>query len=391
MIPRAIASTLKRSAEYFPVVTLFGPRQSGKTTLVTELFPDHLYLNFENPETRALFREDPRGLLRNGTAPLIVDEAHRIPDVLSWIQIFADEANEKGRFVITGSNQPLLGEAVSQSLAGRTAVHHLLPLSLQELRHYGVDIVRDDMLLRGCMPRIHAENVPPGILYPAYFETYLERDVRNLIHLRDRAKFETFVRLLAGRVGQLVNLSSLAGDIGVSSTTLSGWLSVLEASFVVFRVTPYHANIGKRLVKTPKIYFSEPGLVAYLLQIETASQMSRDPLLGSLFENLVVVEVLKQIRNRALAATLSFYRDKSGTEIDLVYERGRRPFLMEIKAGATFLSEMGGSIHAVAPLLKDVAGSAIVYAGQTRDDLSDPAVWNFAGVADRLPVADAEP
>lgn len=384
MIPRTIAPILLESARHFPVVTLFGPRQSGKTTLVTELFPDHTYLNFENPEIRELFREDPRGLLRNGKASIVIDEAHRVPEVLSWLQVFADESKTHGQFIVTGSNQPLLGEAVSQSLAGRTAVHHLLPLSLEELSHAGIKFSRDDILTRGCMPQVHAEDVPPRLLYSSYFETYLERDVRNLIHLRDRTTFETFVRLLAGRVGQLVNLSALAGDIGVSSTTLAGWLSVLEASFVVFRVTPYHANVGKRLVKTPKLYFTEPGLVAYLLQIETPAQMERDPLLGNLFENLIMVEALKGIHNRNLVATLHFYRDKNGTEIDLVYERLRRPFLVEIKAGNTFHTEMTRSIKRVAPLLPNHAGSAVVYGGETRDDVTDPAVWNFSVVAEKL-------
>jgi hypothetical protein len=294
---------------------------------------------------------------------LIIDEAQRVPEILSWVQVFADRENEPGRFVLTGSNQPALGEAISQSLAGRTSIHHLLPLSLEELASVNLLDRRDELLLKGFLPRLYDASLHPGELYSAYFATYVERDVRQLINVKDITKFETFLRLLAGRAGQLVNISSLAGDVGVSSATLGGWLSALEASFVVFRLHPYHTNIGKRLVKTPKLYFTEPGLLTWLLQIETPEQVSRDPLLGGIFENMVVIEALKAAYNRGTPPQLSFYRDKTGLEIDLIREYQRRPFVMEIKAGSTYTPEMTEPLKRFRSLQGNPAGAAVLYGG----------------------------
>jgi hypothetical protein len=222
---------------------------------------------------------------------------------------------------------------------------------------------RDEMLVQGFLPRLYDAGISPGYLYSSYFATYVERDVRRLINIKDLTKFETFIRLLAGRVGQLVNLSSLAGDVGVSSTTIGGWLSALEAAFVIVRLHPYHANLGKRLVKTPKLYFAEPGLLAWLLQIETPEQVSRDPLLGGIFENMVVIEVLKAAYNRGISPRISFYRDKSGLEIDLIREYNRRPFGMEIKAGSTYIPGMTRPLRRFRSLQKNTAGSALLYSG----------------------------
>ena len=363
MIPRTLGPVLQRAATQFPVVTLLGPRQSGKTTLVRALFADHVYINLENPQTRSYFREDPRSLLRNGNERLVIDEAQREPDVLSWVQVFADRRNEPGQFVLTGSNQPQPSEAIAQSLAGRTSIHHLLPLSLEELVSAGLGGPRDETLVRGFLPRLHDSSVDPRDLYASYFATYVERDVRRLVNVRDTTKFETFVRLLAGRVGQLVNLSALAGDVGMSSTTLNGWLSALEASFVVFRLRPYHANLGKRLVKTPKLYFTEPGLLSWLLQIESPAQVSRDPLLGNIFENMVVIEAAKAAYHRGADPLLSFYRDKTGLEIDLIREYQREPFAMEIKSGTTFVSEMIEPLRRFRSLRRGLKRAALIYGG----------------------------
>jgi uncharacterized protein len=279
------------------------------------------------------------------------------------VQVFVDRENEPGQFILTGSNQPALGEAISQSLAGRTSIHHLLPLSLEELASANLLVRRDEMLVKGFLPRLHGAAMSPGDLYSSYFATYVERDVRRLINVKDITKFETFIRLLAGRVGQLVNLSSLAGDVGVSSTTLGGWLSALEAAFVVFRLHPHHTNLGKRLVKTPKLYFTEPGLLTWLLQIETPEQVSRDPLLGGIFENMVVIEAVKAAYNRGAPSQLSFYRDKSGLEIDLICEYQRRPFAMEIKGGSTYASDMTRPLRRFRSLQEDLVGAALLYGG----------------------------
>jgi predicted AAA+ superfamily ATPase len=384
MIPRKIAPIVKQSATQFPAVTLLGPRQSGKTTLVRALFPEYVYINLENPQTRALYAEDPKSLLRNGQANVIIDEAQREPDVLSWVQVFVDRENQPGQFVLTGSNQPALGEAISQSLAGRTSIHRLLPLSLEELDSAGLLKGRDTMLVKGFLPRIYDASLDPGELYSSYFATYVERDVRRLINVKDIRKFETFIRLLAGRVGQLVNLSSLSGDAGVSSTTLDGWLSALETSFVVFRLHPYHTNLGKRLVKTPKLYFTEPGLLSWLLQIESPKQVSRDPLLGSVFENMVVLEAVKAAYNRGASPQLSFYRDKSGLEIDLIREYQRRPLAMEIKAGATYVPDMVKPLTRFRELHGNLFGSALLYGGDEATTVKDVNVVPYRGVAELL-------
>ena len=379
-----MSSVLERVAPTFPVVTLLGPRQSGKTTLVRAQFPHHYYLNFENPETRAFFREDPKSLLHGGNELIIIDEAQREPEVLSWLQVFVDREQRPGQYVITGSNQPALGEAIAQSLAGRTSVHYLLPLSLEELSGRTDVTDRDFTLHRGFLPRLFDAHMLPHELYSAYFATYIERDVRRLINVRDMSKFETFVRLLAGRVGQLINLSSLSNDVGVSSTALAGWLSALEASFVVMRLPPYHTNLGKRLVKTPKIFFTEPGLLAWLLQIETPNQIARDPLLGPMFENMVVIEAAKAAHNRGLEPRLSFYRDKSGFEVDLIREYQRRPLAIEVKAGTTFLPEMLNSLRRFRDLHGDIAGAALVYGGAEAIELDRISVTPFFDIASIL-------
>lgn len=384
MIPRTLAPVLLRSAQRFPVVTVVGPRQSGKTTIVRELFPDHVYVNLENPETRALFNEDAKSLLKQGRERVVIDEAQRAPEILSWVQVFVDRENEPGQFILTGSDQPALGQAISQSLAGRASIHHLLPLSLDELAPESLLGSRDQMLFNGFLPRLYDAGVSPADLYSSYFATYVERDVKRLINVKDITKFETFIRLLAGRVGQLVNLSSLAGDVGASSTTLAGWLSALEASFVVIRLPPYHANLGKRLVKTPKLYFTEPGLLAWLLQIESAEQVSRDPLLGGIFENMVVVEAVKAAYNRGAAPQLSFYRDKTGLEIDLIREYQRRPFALEIKAGSTYVSEFTKPLRRFQSLHGDLAGAAVVYGGAEREMLNGIDLVPYALTAELL-------
>ena len=384
MISRKISMQLKKASTGFPVVTLLGPRQSGKTTLVRALFPNHTYINMENPQTRTFFREDPRSLLQNGSEHIIIDEAQREPDILSWVQIFTDMNNIPGQFILTGSNQPLLSEAISQSLAGRTSIHYLLPLSLEELSAEGISLDRDEILFRGFLPRLYDSSLTPGELYSAYFATYVERDIRRLIQIKDLTKFDTFIQLLAGRVGQLVNLSSLSGDVGVSSTTLSGWLSALEASFIIFRLPPYHKNLGKRLVKTPKIYFTEPGLLSWLLQIESPAQVSRDPLLGGIFENMAIIEAYKGAYNRCLEPRFTFYRDKSGSEIDLIREFQRKPFSMEIKASMTFTPEMTKSLRLFNAQIEDLAGSALIYGGDELQRVNDIMVCPYSGISEVL-------
>jgi len=336
MIERDIIGELKRSAAEYPVVTILGPRQSGKTTLARMAFPDKPWMSLEDPDTRMAAEADPRGFLGQFPAGAILDEVQRLPVLLSYLQGIVDQEGGKGRFILTGSHQPRLHEAVSQSLAGRTAVLTLWPFSFAELRCYAHALDAFDLIVRGCYPRVHEEKLDPRRFYNSYLQTYVERDVRALIQLRDLSAFQKFLVLLAGRVGQVVNLASLANDVGVSAPTLRQWLSVLVASYLVFELPPWFENIGKRVIKSPKLYFADVGLAAFLLGIHTAEQASRDPLRGNLYENLVISDVMKRFCNAGQRPELYFYRDTHGNEVDLLIRRGRKLTPVEIKSASTF-------------------------------------------------------
>ena len=363
MVERELEPDLKRCAAMLPVVTLLGPRQSGKTTLVRAAFPQHAYANLEDPETLRLSREDPRGFFAAFPPPVAIDEVQRNPELLSRIQTMADADPTPGRFLLTGSHQPLLQEKISQTLAGRTALCTLLPLSLRELSSADIRLSRDEAIFRGGLPRVHASRLPPRRIYADYLRTYVERDARALVNVSDWIRFETFLRLLAGRVGQVLNLQSLAGDVGASSTTLAKWLAVLEASFIVFRLPPYWRNFGKRFIKAPKVYFTDVGLAANLLGIESPRQVGRDPLLGGLFENLVVLEALKARLNAGREPSLYFIRDNGGIEIDLVLDVARRLHLREIKSSMTPDLSFGRHMARLRKAVPDVASCGVYYAG----------------------------
>ena len=367
MIPRLLQSELLTQLTEFPIVTVLGPRQAGKTTLARETLPDFEYVSLEDPDTLAIATEDPRAFLARLGDRVVLDEIQRAPHLLSYLQGIVDEGGGNGRFVLTGSHQLELREAITQSLAGRTGMLHLLPLSIPELAGGGVRFERfEDYLLHGFLPRVHAERQRPRVAYASYYQTYVERDVRRLIQLRDATLFEAFLKLLAGRVGQLVNLSSLAGDVGVASNTIRAWLSILEASFVVFRLPPYHRNLGKRVIKSPKIYFTDTGLLCFLLGIEEPGQVTRDPLVGSLFENLVVLEALKARYNQARTPGLSFFRDSNGNELDLLLDSGRELTGVEIKSAATYHSSFKKGLHWFRENAAPLERAAIVYNGQAQ-------------------------
>lgn len=367
MIEREIAPILRKRAAEFPVLTITGPRQSGKTTLVRACFPGHAYVNLEDPETRELAESDYRRFFTLHPAPLIVDEIQRVPKLASVIQNLVDERRDlRGQFVLTGSHQPLLRETVSQSLAGRSALLRLLPLDLAELQSApGVGLSQDALILRGGMPELATSTVEVNVYYKNYLQTYLERDVRLVANIRNASAFNRFLVLLAGRVGQLVNLNTLSGEVGVSHTTLSEWLDVLEASFIVFRLQPYHANVGKRLSKTPKLYFTETGLAACLLGLRTEEQVSRDPLRGSLFENLVVGDVLKRQLNRDAEGDLYFFRTNDGLEVDLVRrtEDGLQP--IEIKSSTTWSKSLANGLVKFMKLFPDAVRPTLLYGGRS--------------------------
>ncbi|MGM0454469.1 MAG: ATP-binding protein [Thermodesulfobacteriota bacterium] len=336
MIKREIHKELIESANEHPVVTVFGPRQSGKTTLVRMAFPNKSYFSLENPDIRIAAEEDPRGFLNEIPEGAVLDEVQRLPALLSYIQGIVDQKQHNGMFILTGSHQPEVHQAVSQTLAGRTALLTLLPFSLPELRKYRSHWDAYEMILKGAYPRLHQESLTPARFYNGYIQTYVERDVRTLINVKDLELFQRFLMLLAGRVGQVVNYASLGNDIGVSGTTIKNWISVLKASFVVFELQPFFENINKRVIKSPKLYFTDTGLVSHLLGIETTDQAKRDPLRGGLYENLIILEILKSLYNRGRRPQLYFYRDTHGNEVDLIIKKQRQLIPVEIKSAETF-------------------------------------------------------
>lgn len=377
MIKREITTELLRLSGFFPVVTILGPRQSGKTTLAKHAFPDYTYVNLEDQGARQLAIDDPTGFFNLYPAPVIIDEVQRVPQLLSTVQLLADQQDKNGIFILTGSHQPALHEGISQSLAGRTGILKLLPLSIAELSAAGIELEREEYILKGFMPRIYDKNIPPDVLYRNYYNTYVERDVRQLVNISNQHAFEVFVKLLAGRVGQLVNMSSMAGDVGVSATTLNSWLSVLEASYIVFRLPCYFDNFGKRQIKSPKVYFTDVGLATYLLGIENVSQVARDPLFGGLFENMVIVEALKARYNMGKEPELYYFRDKQGLEIDLILNQGRRLLPMEIKSAMTYDLSFAHNLQKFVAIAKDTYSPTVIYAGAMAPVVHGVAFANF--------------
>ncbi len=374
------------SADEYPVVTVFGPRQSGKTTLAQMAFPDKSYYSLEDPDVRMAADADPRGFLASLPDGGVLDEIQRLPQLLSYIQGIVDRAKKKGMFILTGSHQPELHQSVSQTLAGRTAVLSLLPFSLAELRNYRKKWEAFELIVHGSYPRVHEEKLKPGRFFNGYLQTYIERDVRALINLKDLRPFQQFLMLLAGRIGQIVNYTSLSNDVGVSATTIKNWVSVLKASFIVFELPPFFENIRKRVVKSPKIYFNDVGLAAYLLGIETATQLHRDPLRGGLYENLVILEILKSRLNRGKRPEMFFYRDTHGNEVDLVIRRARTLIPLEIKSAATFIPDFLKSIDHFGSVVGDrCAQGFVLYNGQEQHTLKGTQVMNpmlHAGIED---------
>jgi len=314
------------------VITLTGPRQSGKTSLVRHAFPTLPYVNLENREERLYAQEDPKGFFDRFPDGAVLDEIQNVPDLTSWIQVIVDEQGKNGLFVLTGSRQFEVMEAVSESLAGRTAMIRLLPFALEELPGK-TDL--DQLMLKGFYPRIWDQQLNPVQALSDYISTYIERDLRKISQIHDLSLFEKFLGLCAGRIGQILNVASLANDTGVSHVGAAQWITILEASYIVYRLKPYYSNIGKRLVKSPKLYFYDVGLAARLLGIEQPEHVGKHPLRGNLFENLVVMESLKYRYNRVLPENIYFFRDSKGNEIDLLMLSGGFPFPMEIKSGET--------------------------------------------------------
>lgn len=380
MIPRIISEQFEKLTKQFPVITIMGPRQSGKTTLAKYYFKDFNYVNLENPDHRSYAEDDPNGFLNDNKAPVILDEIQRVPKLLSYIQDAVDKTGKMGQYILTGSHQPALKEGISQSLAGRTAILQLLPLSISEIESSNISLNRDDLIFKGFLPKLYSIESQPELEYSNYYRTYVERDVSQLINLRYHREFEIFIRLLAGRIGQLLNLSSIANDVGVSVKTLCEWLNILEASFIVFRLPCYFENFGKRLVKTPKLYFTEIGLAAWLLGIKSVEQISSHPLIGNLFENMVIVEALKHQYNHGKDNNLYFFRDQRGFEIDLLLAEGQTLQPFEIKSSQTYSSDFAVNIKKLYEKSHSIKNGCIVYSGNS-ERFNDPKVINFKNLS----------
>lgn len=337
MIQREAEAEIRALAKQFKAVAIVGPRQSGKTTLVRHIFRDKPYANLENPDLRMYATDDPRGFLSNYPDGAVLDEVQRVPHLFSYLQQILDEKSINGLFVLTGSNNFLLQKQISQSLAGRVGYLNLLPLALSEINDYQSN--SNQLMFKGGYPVLYNENTDPSKWYANYIRTYIERDVRMVKNITDLITFERFLRLCAGRIGTLLNMSSLAVETGVDVKTISAWISVLETSFVVFRLQPFHENFNKRIVKMPKLYFYDTGLAIALLGIENPGQVELHPYRGHLFENMVIVDFLKKRYNAGKSNNLFFWRDNVGNEIDLLIESGTRPVPVEIKSGQTVTND----------------------------------------------------
>lgn len=376
-INRLINSELKRCALYFPVVSILGPRQSGKTTLAKTFFKDYTYINLEEPEYFELAKNDINAFFATIKTPVIIDEIQRVPELLSKIQVIVDKEKSNGQFILTGSFQQGLKSAISQSLSGRTAILNLLPLSIKELNSAGFDFTKDEFLYQGFMPRHYSENQPVDLLYRSYFQTYVERDVQSLLNVKHKNLFEKFLHLLAGRIGQVVNYESLANDVGISKTTVSEWISVLESSFIIFKLEPYFENYTKRLIKSPKIYFYETGLASYLLGIKNPEHVSRDPLVGNLFENMVILEILKSQYAKGLEKSLYYFRDSKGFEIDLIIANGREVIPVEIKSASTYNKEFSKNLQKFCNFAKNANNPSVIYSGDIEVESENIKYINF--------------
>lgn len=365
MITRQAKAVLLELAKGYPILAITGPRQAGKTTLAQSTFPDKRYVSLEDPDEREFADQDPRGFLARFPDGAILDEAQRCPNLFSYLQTRVDAEQRMGLFVLTGSQQFGLMSNITQTLAGRVGLIQLLPFSLQELQAANTPVLSlDDILWRGLYPPIHDRNLAPDKWFANYVMTYIERDVRQILEVQNLSLFQRFIKMCAARVGQLLNLSSLATDCGVSHNTIRCWLSVLEAGYIVFLLQPHHQNFGKRLVKTPKLYFHDTGLAAFLLGIRDAEHLSIHSARGALFENFVVSELLKQRYNQGLASNLYFWRNNTGDEVDVVIEQGEKLLPIEIKSGQTFNADFLTGIHKWMKIAGDAALTPqLVYGG----------------------------
>jgi predicted AAA+ superfamily ATPase len=376
-INRELGQTLLEASSYFPVLCVTGPRQSGKSTLVNHLFPPYRQFSLEDLDVRAAAMSDPRGFLDQTSEGMIIDEVQRVPELLSYIQGIVDKQPNR-RFVLSGSSNFALLRSVTQSLAGRVGMFELLPMAFSEVRGMMAGYSLDEILFNGLYPAICSKKNVARFLYPSYIKTYLERDVRDLLQVRNLMQFNTFIRLCASRIGSLFNASELAGEVGVDSKTITAWLSILQASYIIFLLPPYFSNTRKRLVKSPKLYFCDTGLACYLLDIESPEQLARDKMRGPLFENFVVMEALKHRFNAGRESNLFFYRDSNKNEIDLLLLTQQKIDGYEIKSSSTFHPDFTSKLVKMSEYVAgDIGRRAVIYNGTLENGLSDVQLYNW--------------
>jgi predicted AAA+ superfamily ATPase len=382
LINRFLKERISDVSKFYRVITLTGPRQSGKTTLVRNFFPDMPYVNFEDIPTRIEAMNDVKAFINRFPRGVIIDEAHNFPGIFSAIQVEVDEDIFRGTkerlFIVTGSSNFSLLEKVTQSMAGRTAILTLLPLSVKELGEQANAVSTDTLILNGGYPAVWANGIPRAMLFGDYYASYVERDARQVVNLKEINVFHHFIRLCAGRIGTEFNASTLSNETGATTKTVNNWLNILGASYIVYFLPPYYENIGKRLTKTPKMYFHDTGLAAYLLGIADEKQLQTHPLRGALFENMVINEMLKERYNAGKDNNLYFYRDKSGREIDVIQRDGLTLNACEIKSGMSYKSDYFRNIDYLKSLLNDkINRTAVIYDGETENDIQERGIYNF--------------
>jgi predicted AAA+ superfamily ATPase len=381
MYRRNAEKLARELASYYPCISINGPRQSGKTTLAKEVFPNHPYINFENPDTIRRAKSDWRSFLKNYHDGAIFDEVQHVPELLSYLQEIIDSSEKTGRFILTSSQNFLFTESVTQSLAGRVGQVTLLPLSHQELNPKKPLF---ESILTGGFPRLHMQKIPPYTFYSDYLATYLERDVRQLKNIDKLTQFQNFLRLCAGRIGQVVNFTTLAQDAGVSNVTAQAWMTILQASYIIKLLPPYHTNMNKRLVKAPKLYFCDTGLAAMLLEIESPSRLSLDKAKGHLVENFIILELLKTRLNQGKSDRMYFWRDYNGQEVDLIVEWGGELKAIEIKSTATFAPEFTKSLQNFCDFAPEGTKPFVIYTGDEHFTMRDITVLPFSDMYEYL-------
>lgn len=382
-VKRQITHIIKKQQSKFPILALTGPRQSGKTTLLKELFKDYRYISLENPDIRAFATDDPNGFLKEYSENVILDEVQRVPSLFSYIQTKVDESKKMGQYILSGSQNFHLLNSITQTLAGRVALFKLLPLDFEELK--AAELLEDDYsqaLFKGFYPAIFDRDIDPKVFYTNYIQTYVEKDVTELLNVKDLKAFRTFLGLCAGRAGQLLNISALANDCNISQPTAKAWLSILESSYLIFLLQPYHQNFNKRLVKSPKLYFYDTGLLSYLLGIRSADEMILNRLKGSLFENLILAELQKKNYHQYTHLDYYFWQDSNGNEIDILLKNHNGFDVFEIKATETISTELFKQMDRFAELAApEEVKKTLIYGGRQNQNRSKYQVQSWKDIS----------